>query len=195
MYRAITLAILLETDTFDEKDAERISEHAKVEVRYINNYMLVFLNGKDVTDLLRSPLINKHVSKVSSFKAIREKMVDIQRAVTQQMVGEGFGVVVDGRDIGTVVFPDAEVKFFMVASSEVRAERRYKEQVAKGQSADYDEILQNINERDAFDKGREIAPLKQAEDAIVLDTSSLSFNEQVSQVINTVLERQKQPDV
>ena len=145
--------------------------------------------------MLRTPWINNHVSKVSSFKAVREKLVDIQRSVARQMIGDGYGVVVDGRDIGTVVFPDAELKFFMIASPEVRAQRRYDELLEKGKPADYDEILQNVNARDAFDSGRDIAPLRQAEDALVLDTSTMSFKEQVSQVINTVLERQEQHDV
>ena len=195
MYRAITLAVLSDSESYSELDAERISQEASVEVRYTRQKMLVLLNGEDVTDLLRTPWINKHVSKVSSFKAVREKLVDIQRSVARQMIDEGYGVVVDGRDIGTVVFPEAELKFFMIASPEVRAQRRYDELVEKGKLADYNEILQNVNDRDAFDSGRDIAPLRQANDAIVLDTSTMSFKEQVSQVINTVLERQEQHDV
>ena len=195
MYRAITLAILKETDSFDEMQASRISERARVEVRYKSDHMLVYLNGEDVTDLLRTPLINRHVSKVSSYKSIREKLVEIQQMVARQVVDDGFGVVVDGRDIGTVVFPDAEVKFFMIASSEVRARRRYDELVAKGLPANYDTILMNVKERDAFDSSRDISPLRQADDAIVLDTGSMTFKEQVSQVIDTVLERLEQHDV
>ena len=195
MYRAITLAVLNESESYSEADAARISDEASVEVRYIREEMLVLLNGEDVTDLIRTPWINKHVSKVSSFKAVRGKLVDIQRSVAHQMIDDGYGVVVDGRDIGTVVFPEAEFKFFMIASPEVRAQRRYDELLEKGKPADYDEILQNVNDRDAFDSGRDIAPLRQADDAIVLDTSTLSFKEQVSQVINTVLERQEQHDV
>ena len=104
-------------------------------------------------------------------------------------------MVVDVRDIGTVVFPEAEFKFFMIASPEVRAQRRYDELLEKGKPADYDQILKNVNDRDAHDSGRDISPLRQAEDAIVLDTSTLSFDEQVSQVINTVLERLQRHDV
>ena len=195
MYRAITLAILNETDEFDESLASKISAKVEVEVRYVKGAMLVVLDGEDVTELLRTPLINKHVSKVSSYKLVREKLVDIQRTVARQLSKEGIGVVVDGRDIGTVVFPDAEVKFYMIASPEVRARRRYDELVEKGKVADYEAILKNVNDRDAYDSGRAISPLRKADDAVVLDTSSLSFKEQVSQVIDTVLERVQRHDV
>ena len=195
MYRAMTLAILNESAAYDEMLATRISDSLHVEVRYVDGKMLVYLDGEDVTDLLRTPEINKHVSTVSSYRSIREKLVDIQRSVAKQMSKQGFGVVVDGRDIGTVVFPEADVKFFMIASPEVRARRRHDELVAKGKIADYEDILKNVNERDAKDSGREIAPLKQADDAIVLDTSAMSFDEQVSQVIDTVLERLQKHNV
>lgn len=195
MYRAITRAILDESASFDESLATKIAGKVNVEVRYTDGEMLVYLDGIDVTDLLRTPQINKHVSKVSSYKSVREKLVDIQRSVAQQMRKAGFGVVVDGRDIGTVVFPEAEVKFFMVASPEVRARRRHEELVSKGKEANYTQILKNVNERDALDSGRDIAPLRQADDAIVLDTSSITFDEQVSQVIDTVLERLQQHNV
>ncbi|MBX2821123.1 MAG: (d)CMP kinase [Rhodothermaceae bacterium] len=195
MYRAITLAVLNESESYSEVDAARISDAVSVDVRYIQEQMLVLLNGEDVTELLRTPWINKHVSTVSSFKAVREKLVDIQRSVARHMIDEGYGVVVDGRDIGTVVFPEAACKFFMIASPEVRAQRRYDELLGQGKPADYDEILQNVNDRDAIDSGRDVAPLRQADDALVLDTSTMSFKEQVSQVINTVLERQEQHDV
>lgn len=195
MYRTITLAILNETESYDESVVARLSREAHVEVRYEDEQMLVYLNGEDVTDLLRTARINQHVSKVSSYKAVREKLVDIQRAVAKHMDSNGYGVVVDGRDIGTVVFPHAEVKFFMIASPEIRARRRFEELMEKGEPANYEEILQNVKDRDAFDSGRSIAPLRQAEDALVLDTTGMTLDEQVLQVINTVLERKNRHNV
>ena len=148
-----------------------------------------------MTDHLRTEAVNENVSLVSSFKSVRENMVAVQREIGNRIVEGGGGVVIDGRDIGTVVFPNAEAKVFMQASAEVRARRRVQELDALGKPADFEEIFENIKFRDHFDSTRAIAPLKKATDAIELNTSLLSFDEQVSQVVDIVKERQIGSDV
>lgn len=195
MYRAITSAVLATHTTYTEADVNELLPDLTVEIRYIDHIMRVFVNGEDVTGQLRGDLINKHVSVVASYKAVRAKLVDIQRSVAASMISDGYGVVVDGRDIGTVVFPGAEVKIFLSASAEVRAKRRAEELRVPGKEDSYNEILKGINERDTIDSNRAISPLRKAEDAISVDTSGLSFEEQVSRVIYIVKERQIEHDV
>ncbi len=195
MYRAITLAALRGGEDLSENRVNDILADTELDIRYVDAAMKVVLNGKVVTRALRTEAVNENVSLVSSFGAVREKMVASQREIARRIVAGGGGVVVDGRDIGTVVFPEAPVKIFMRASPEVRATRRKEELEAKGMPADYDEILENIRFRDDFDSNREIAPLRKADDAIELDTSLLSFEEQVSRVVEIVKERQVKSDV
>ena len=132
-----------------------------------------YLNGECVENEIRGMEVSNKVSEVSALGFVRERLV-----AEQQRMGAEKGVVMDGRDIGTVVFPDAELKVFVTASAEVRAERRYKELLGKGQPADYDEVLANVVERDYQDSHREVSPLRQAEDAILLDNSHLTIAEQ-----------------
>jgi CMP/dCMP kinase len=133
-----------------------------------------FLNGENVEEEIRQLEVSKNVSPISTIAEVRHEMVRQQRKN-----GRKKGVVMDGRDIGTVVFPDAELKIFMTASPEIRAERRFKELKEKGQAVDFEEILKNVEERDSIDSGRDVSPLKKAEDAIVLDNSHLTREEQL----------------
>ena len=132
-----------------------------------------YLNGERVEDEIRSLEVSSRVSPVAALPFVREALV-----AQQQEMGRGKGVVMDGRDIGTTVFPDAELKVFVTASPEVRAQRRYDELKAKGMAADYDEILKNVKERDYIDTHREVSPLRKADDALVLDNSHLTIAQQ-----------------
>lgn len=132
-----------------------------------------YLNGERVEDQIRSLEVSQHVSRVAALPFVRAKLVS-----EQQRMGESKGIVMDGRDIGTVVFPNAELKIFVTASAEVRAQRRYDELKAKGMEADYADILKNVEERDYIDTHREVSPLRKASDAIELDNSNMTIAEQ-----------------
>ena len=138
-----------------------------------------YLNGEMVERNIRGMEVSSHVSPIAAIPFVREALVAQQKAM-----GKEKGVVMDGRDIGTVVFPDAELKIFVTASPEVRAKRRYDELQAKGQPADYDDILKNVQQRDYIDTHREVSPLRQAEDAIVLDNSHMTIEEQDAWLID-----------
>ena len=138
-----------------------------------------YLNGEMVERDIRGMEVSSHVSPIAAIPFVREALVAQQKAM-----GKEQGVVMDGRDIGTVVFPDAELKIFVTASPEVRAKRRYDELQAKGQPADYDDILKNVQQRDYIDTHREVSPLRQAEDAIVLDNSHMTIEEQDAWLID-----------
>ena len=138
-----------------------------------------YLNGEMVERDIRGMEVSSHVSPIAAIPFVREALVAQQKAM-----GKEKGVVMDGRDIGTVVFPDAELKIFVTASPEVRAKRRYDELQAKGQPADYDDILKNVQQRDYIDTHREVSPLRQAEDAIVLDNSHMTIEEQDAWLID-----------
>lgn len=141
-----------------------------------------YLNGEMVERDIRGMEVSSHVSPIAAIPFVREALVAQQKAM-----GKEKGVVMDGRDIGTVVFPDAELKIFVTASPEVRAKRRYDELQAKGQPADYDDILKNVQQRDYIDTHREVSPLRQAEDAIVLDNSHMTIEEQDAWLIDKYL--------
>ena len=140
-----------------------------------------YLNGENVEKEIRQLRVSEYVSPVATIRDVRQEMVKQQRDM-----GKNKGIVMDGRDIGTVVFPNAELKIFMTASAEVRAQRRYDELIAKGELVSFDQILQNVQERDRIDSTREVSPLKQADDALILDNSFLSREEQLAWVIDLV---------
>ncbi|MEE1151547.1 MAG: (d)CMP kinase [Prevotella sp.] len=140
-----------------------------------------YLNGECVEKVIRSFEVSNHVSKVAAIPFVREAMVDQQRRM-----GAEKGIVMDGRDIGTTVFPDAELKIFVTASSKVRAQRRYDELKEKGMPADFDEILKNVEERDYIDSHREVSPLRQAPDALLLDNSEMTIPEQNAWLMDKV---------
>ena len=181
MYRAVTLAcmdagLFDSTDAPSPEDVESRLDQVELDLRFNPEKQRteIFLNNRMVEDLIRTMEVSNHVSFISTLPAVRRKMVEYQRKL-----GEGKGVVMDGRDIGTVVFPGAEMKIFLTASEEIRAMRRYKELIEKGMPADYDDVLENISKRDRIDSTREDSPLKQAEDALVLDNSRMTVNEQM----------------
>ncbi len=180
MYRATTLYFLI--NKIDLENAAQINkalEELTIEFRKDENGLpLTFLNGENVEEKIRSMEISSNVSKVSAIKAVRIAMVEQQRKL-----GENKGIVMDGRDIGSVVFPNAELKIFMTASAKVRAERRKKELAEKGQKISFEEILKNVVDRDEQDSSRKESPLIKVEDAIEIDNSIMSFEEQVNQII------------
>lgn len=180
MYRAVTLYAmrhnLIKADGSIEQQGLR-AQLPQIEIAFQLNPTTgrpeTLLNGENVEKEIRTMEVSAHVSPIATLPFVREKLVE-----QQQKMGEGGGVVMDGRDIGTVVFPHAELKVFVTASAEVRAERRFKELKEKGMEADYNEILANVKERDYIDSHRETSPLRKADDAIELDNSNMTIDEQ-----------------
>ncbi len=189
MYRAVTLKYLqltADTETIDMDIIKEIVSHTTIDLREENARTLVYLDGKDVTREIRSPVVNNFVSQISAIPRVREWMVERQREVA-----EGKNVVCEGRDIGTVVFPDAQVKIYMRAGLKVRAKRRLKELSEKEIAADYDDILRNLRFRDQYDSKREHSPLKKADAAVVIDTTHISIKEEIEIVENIVKKQLK----
>lgn len=179
MYRAVTL-YCLENQLFTAEGIDTAKLEAAMPNIQISFQLnpdtqrpMTYLNGVNVEDRIRTMEVSSHVSPVAALPFVREALVKLQ-----QEMGKAKGIVMDGRDIGTVVFPDAELKIFVVASAEIRAQRRYDELKAKGQEASFEEILANVKERDYIDQNRAVSPLRQAEDAILLDNSNLTIEEQ-----------------
>ncbi len=179
MYRCVTLyALRNNLFTADGINEEGLrSKMGDIQIAFQFNQEAgrpdTYLNGELVERDIRSMEVSSHVSPIAALGFVREAMV-----AQQQEMGRGGGVVMDGRDIGTVVFPHAELKIFVTASAEVRAQRRYDELKAKGMEANYDEILKNVQERDYIDSHREVSPLRQADDAVLLDNSNMTIAEQ-----------------
>ena len=180
MYRSVTLYALrhqLFNNDGTIKTAELESEMPNIQISFKFNPQTgrpdTYLNGERVEDEIRSLEVSNHVSPIATIAFVRKAMVE-----QQQQMGRNKGVVMDGRDIGTVVFPDAELKIFVTASAEVRAQRRYDELKAKGMPADFEDILKNVQERDYIDSHREVSPLRKADDAIELDNSNMTIAEQ-----------------
>ena len=181
MYRAITVHFIKNSYTLDDIDISSVMDSIDLEISNSSGEQSVFLNGEDVTGMLRSNEVSKLVSSVSSIKEVRQKMVHIQRRVS-----ENKSVVIDGRDIGTVVFPDAEYKFFITASIESRAQRRFDELKDSDSSVALDQIQEEIENRDHFDSTRENSPLRKAEDAIIVDTTHLDISGQVNMILEII---------
>jgi cytidylate kinase len=178
MYRALTLAVLRSNvDIYDEPAILNIAK--KVNINFHDKK--TFLENEDVSNEIRLPKITKVISIISAYAGIRNVMVKNQRKIAEKG-----GVVMDGRDIGTVVLPDSEVKIFLNASIEERAKRRYRELKGKNIEVGYEEIKREIMERDKIDSSRDVAPLKPADDAHIIDTSDMTVNEQVDAVMNIV---------
>lgn len=183
MYRTLTYAALSnEVDLQDEEALHTLLKGIRITFSTAENEMQrVFLNDEDVTDSIRSEEVTQNVSLVSSFAKVREEMVARQKSIARSG-----GVVMDGRDIGTVVLPDAEVKIFMTATAEERALRRYKENIAKGMTTSLEELTEDMKRRDHLDSTRSVSPLKKAEDAIVLDSTHLEIDEVVKQILGII---------
>ena len=160
-------------DTKDTKAVEALLPKVSVELRFIGGEQRVFLNGEDVSEKIRTPQAAMHASNVSAIPAVRA-------------LAASSNVIMDGRDIGTVVLPEAQVKIFLTASVEARAKRRLAEHEARGEKIDFDELVREIETRDYNDSHRAAAPLKQAEDAVLVDTTDLSFEESVEKIISLI---------
>lgn len=185
LYRAVGLKFSsLGVDTSLNCDIESVLKTTDVAIKFINGEQRVFLDGNDVSDKIRTPMASKMASAVSAKPPVRAFLLEMQRKAAREN-----NVIMDGRDIGTVVLPNADVKIFLTASSKVRAERRYKELCEKGADVNFNEVLNDIINRDNADMNRKTAPLKQANDAILADTSSLSFEDSVTLIVNIVKER------
>lgn len=188
MYRTVTLyamqhGLINDDNTIDVESLKAQMDEIGVSFKFNaeTGRPDAYLNGERVEDQIRSIEVSSHVSPVAALPFVREKMVDLQRAM-----GKEKGIVMDGRDIGTTVFPDAELKIFVTASAEVRAQRRYDELQQKGMPADYADILKNVQERDYIDSHREVSPLRQAPDALLLDNSNMTIPEQQAWLKATV---------
>lgn len=182
MYRACALKCLLSgVDVKDESAVDNIMRDIDVRVEYKNGSQITLLDGKDVSADIRKPEVSMLASAVSAHRVVREKMVDLQRAVAK-----GMDCVLDGRDIGSNVLPDSKYKYYITADSKVRAERRYKELIERGTPVDFDKLHEEIILRDYNDSHREFAPLKQCDDAKLIDTSALTVDEVVQTILNDV---------
>lgn len=178
MYRAIALFVIQNNIDGNKQDnVEEVCDDVNVTITYEKGEQIVRLSGENVNSLIRTEEVGKMASKVATYPKVRLKLVELQRQLARKN-----NVIMDGRDIGTYVLPDAQLKVFLTASSKVRAKRRFDELTEKGISCDLDEIETDIINRDKQDSEREFAPLKQAEDAILIDTSTLSIEEVVTKI-------------
>lgn len=184
LYRTVALA----ADNMDalstNEDIASILPKIQVELKYKDNVQSVYLNGEDVSSKIRTPKISMGASKVSAVPAVRAFLLDLQRTIAKNN-----NVIMDGRDIATVVLPNANVKIFLFATPECRAERRYKELIEKGENVVYDDVLKDVNQRDYQDSHREIAPLKPSDESIMADTSNLSLEESTEMIVNIIREK------
>ena len=183
MYRATAVkALKLGIDPLDETAVSGFINDIDLQIKYIDKTQHTFLDGEDVSEQIREPHVSMAASNISSLKCVRLKMVDMQRKIASEM-----SCVLDGRDIGSYVLPDAKYKFYITASVDVRADRRYKELVLKGFKIDFNELKNEIEQRDFNDKNRDFAPLVQAEDAVLIDTSYMNINQVVEKVLGFVV--------
>lgn len=185
MYRSMALYFIRKQVKAAEVDKIiTLLPEIHVTIAYENGEQHVYLNGEDVSTLIRNEEVSQMTSSISTIPEVREKLLSLQRNLAKEN-----NVLMDGRDIGTCVLPDAELKIYLTASVEVRAKRRYNEMIEKGMECDLEELEASIKERDYRDMNREIAPLKQAEDAVLLDTSDMNIEEVVNAIIQMVKER------
>lgn len=185
LYR--TIGLFVKSKNTDPKNAAAVTEllpEINIEVKYENGAQVIYLNGVDHKDEIRTPELSMYASHVSAIPSVRAFLLE-----TQKQIARTNSVIMDGRDIGTVILPNADVKIFLTASAECRAKRRYDELCARGQSVRYEDVLAEMNERDTQDSSRKIAPAKPAEDAILLDNSDLTFDETVDAVLDIVNQR------
>lgn len=185
LYRTIGLAVWRRGISMEDTAGILSVLYAiRVELVYRAGSQRVLLDGEDVSDLIRTPEISMYASKVSALPEVRAFLLDLQRNMARE-----YSVVMDGRDIGTVILPDAEVKIFLTASDEKRAERRWRELREKGQQVSLTEVLGDMRRRDAQDSARAVAPLRRAEDALLVDTSGLTLEESIAAVLAAIEQR------
>lgn len=184
LYRTVGVAAMRQNKLGTQADIESVLTDAlSVELRFENSIQKMYLNGEDVSEEIRTPEASMAASKVSAVPAVRAYLFDLQKKIAREN-----DCIMDGRDIGTVVLPDADVKIFLTASPEARAKRRFKELTEKGSDVKYEDVLSDMIKRDYDDSHRAIAPLKQAEDAILVDTSDIGLEESVALIIRTIKE-------
>jgi len=185
LYR--TVGLYAQYNDIDSKDEEVLKGHfsdISIELKWIDGLQRVFLNGKDVSDEIRTPRSSMYASDVSALPSVRAFLLDMQRSIAAKT-----SVIMDGRDIGTVIMPDADVKIFMSAGEESRARRRYKELLEKGQQVTFDEVLEDMKKRDHNDSTRDTAPLVPADDAVMLDNTELNIEETVIAAKKIIMEK------
>ncbi|MDE6691351.1 MAG: (d)CMP kinase [Clostridia bacterium] len=185
MYRAIAYKCVKDKKDYGDKDVvKHIINKLDLKVEYREGKQITLLDGEDVSELIRTPQVSMLASYVSAYSFVRTKMVALQREIAQKT-----SCILDGRDIGTNVLPNCKFKIYLNASPEVRAKRRFDEDKAKGGSQSYEQVLQEINERDFQDKNRAVAPLQKANDALEIDTSDMTIDEVVNEIISKVQEK------
>lgn len=185
LYRAIAYnAVKLGVSISDENQVECLLNHTDVQLKFIDGEQRVFVNGQDVTEFIRTPEVSMASSGISALPAVRRFLLGLQRSIAKNN-----NVIMDGRDIGTVVLPDAKIKIFLTASAACRAKRRYEELAEKGMDVNYDDILHDIETRDYNDSHREIAPLKPAEDSVLVDTSGETLEKSLSRLLAVIEQR------
>ena len=182
MYRAV--ALYLTENNIPDEDNEKAVEKVEVSLKFVDGAQRVYLGDRDVSELIRTPEISMAASRTSAVPAVRARLFDLQQKLAREN-----NIIMDGRDIGTVVLPDADVKIFLTASAEERANRRYKELLEKPDCPSYDEILKDIIQRDYNDMHRETAPLKQADDAVLVDTTELTLEQSAAHISEIIKER------
>ena len=187
MYRCVALECIRQQITSDELEKiKKVLENIDIQIIRENSEKLIFLKGKDVSKEIRTTEVDAVVAKFAAIKEVREKMTPIQRKM-----GESNDIIMEGRDIGTVVFPNADVKVFLDCSVEERARRRYKQNIEKGIETTYEEVLESIKERHRLETERDIAPLVQAPDAIYIDSTGMTVEEEANAVIQLINEKRK----
>ena len=188
MYRAVALKIKrLGINPDDPEAVLEVLKNTEIDLRPSEEGIKIFLDGEDVSDRIRTEEIGKIASKIARHRKVREILVQMQRELGKRAKD----AVIEGRDTGTVIFPDADIKFFLTASAEVRAERRYRELKEKGLNVNYDRILREVKERDRLDKTRKESPLKPAGDAVIIDTSDKDIDQVFRQLIDIIKKRVK----
>ena len=185
MYRCVTLECIKKNiSPKDEEKIEKVLDNIDIKLKHIDGEQKVFLNGEDVSSKIRTPEVDNLVAVFAALKIVRDKVTPIQREM-----GKENNIIMEGRDIGTVVFPNADVKIFLDCSLEERANRRYKQNLEKGISESYEEVLASIKERHKLETEREIAPLIKAEDAILVDSTKMTIDEVVETIANIITEK------
>jgi cytidylate kinase len=185
LYRTVALAAQRKNILGDEEKITGMLSSITVELKFDDNgEQKVYLNSEDVSSLIRTPEISMAASSVSQIPAVREFLLELQRSIARNN-----NVIMDGRDIGTVVLPNADVKIFLFASPECRAERRYKELIEKGEDVRYEDVLKDVNDRDYQDSHRKIAPLKPTEESVMADTTGKALPESIEMVVSVIKEK------
>ena len=192
LYRCHALAVVRNNiDLGDKENIIKIMDNIEIKLKNENNIQTVFLDGEDVTDQIRLPEVNNTVSLTSSIPEVREKVTELERKIGYDWLKEGKNIIMEGRDITTVVFPEAEIKIYLDATPVERAKRRMEQQARKGINETFQEVLESIMKRDKNDMNKKVGALKRAPDAIYIDSSNLSIEQVKRKIINIIEKKQK----